>query len=213
MDGSSPSAQDRTQSRGCQDSELERLLREARRGSQTALGLALEAGRKYLLAAANRRLGDRFKAKVGASDLVQDTFLEAHRGFGAFRGRTEQEFHGWLLSILTHRLLNQVRYYEQVQRRQIAKERSLTTFEGASEQLRDPCRTPATELLSRDEQLRVRAAIEKLDEPLKSILFERNWQRLSFVEIAARHDCSPDAARKTWSRAIRKLQILLNDGK
>ena len=40
------------------------------------------------------------KAKVDASDLVQQTLLDAHRGLAKFRGETEAE---WLGCLARHR--------------------------------------------------------------------------------------------------------------
>lgn len=206
MDRSTSLPTDRSEA---QAEQLERWLREARNGSPSALGRALEASRNYLLVVAHRQLGGRLKPKVGASDLVQDTFLAAQQGFGAFRGATEHEFFAWLLGIMAHRVANNVRHYARTQRRNVAFERPLATLEGGSGRIRDPGLTPGTSFLALDEQRRVREAIERLNEPMKSILLERSFQGVSFAEIGARYDCSADAARKTWLRAVRKLQLLL----
>ena len=58
-------------------------LQAARDGSREAMGNLLEACRAYLLLVANRELAADLRAKGGASDLVQDTFLEGHRNFSA----------------------------------------------------------------------------------------------------------------------------------
>ena len=49
----------------------------AQAGSRDALGEALDGCRPYLLHLARQALGPALQAKGGASDLVQDTFLEA----------------------------------------------------------------------------------------------------------------------------------------
>jgi hypothetical protein len=67
------------------------LLAAARRGSREALGQSLEACRRYLLAIADRQLDQDLQAKGGASDLVQETFLEAQRDFGQFHGPSPDE--------------------------------------------------------------------------------------------------------------------------
>ena len=54
-----------------------RLLAEARTGSRQALGQILESCRNYLLLIAGKELTSDLQAKGGASDLVQETFLEA----------------------------------------------------------------------------------------------------------------------------------------
>src|SRR5437899_12573408 len=63
----------------------------ARAGNGLALGQLLEQYRNYLVMLARLQIGRRLQGKVDASDLVQETFLEAYRDFGQFRGSTEQE--------------------------------------------------------------------------------------------------------------------------
>ena len=73
-----------------------RWLPEARAGSHEALGQALEACRAYLLLIANQQIDPHLRAKGGASDLVQETFLEAQRDFTHFQGDGIEQFQAWL---------------------------------------------------------------------------------------------------------------------
>src|SRR6516164_7571588 len=82
--------------------EMADWLTQARAGSQEALGHALEGSRPYLLAIAGRQLGRELQAKDGASDLVQQTFLEAQRDFARFEGTSEAELLAWLRHMLLH---------------------------------------------------------------------------------------------------------------
>src|SRR6516165_9338508 len=86
-------------------------LPEARAGSREALGRALEACRRYLLLIADRELDPALRAKGGASDLVQQTFLEAQRDFGRFQGDSEEELLAWLRQLLRHNLAFSSRHY------------------------------------------------------------------------------------------------------
>jgi DNA-directed RNA polymerase specialized sigma24 family protein len=95
----------------------ERLLRLARAGDGPALGQMLELYRNYLTLLARYQIGRRLQGKVDRSDLVQETFLEAHRDFGQFRGETEAELVGWLRRILATNLANQVARYCGTRRR------------------------------------------------------------------------------------------------
>ena len=70
---------------------LPHWIEAAQHGSPEALGQVLEYCRRYLLAVAHEQFDTDLQAKVGVSDLVQDTFLEAQRDFGQFRGRSEAE--------------------------------------------------------------------------------------------------------------------------
>src|SRR5689334_5788737 len=89
----------------------EQRLEAARNGLQEALGPLLEGYRPYLLLVANRQLPPDLRPKVGASDLVQDTFLEAQRDFAQFHGHTEDELRAWLARVLLNNLANITRQY------------------------------------------------------------------------------------------------------
>src|ERR687885_927392 len=89
----------------------EHLLREARAGGAVPLGQLLELYRRYLALLARVQIGQRLQGKVDASDLVQETFLEAHRHFARFRGASEAEVVRWLRQILAAKLADLLRRY------------------------------------------------------------------------------------------------------
>ena len=64
--------------------EIGQLIAAARGGSASALGQLLEGCRKYLLLVANESLDSDLRPKGGASDLVQETFVQAQRIFERF---------------------------------------------------------------------------------------------------------------------------------
>jgi RNA polymerase sigma-70 factor (ECF subfamily) len=103
----------------------EQLLGLARAGSGVALGQLLELYRGYLALLARLQIGRQLQGKVDAADLVQDTFLEAHRHFADFRGTAEAELVCWLRQILAGRLANLMRRYCGTQRRNVRLEREL----------------------------------------------------------------------------------------
>src|SRR6516162_4624573 len=109
-----------------EDTQLhpEELLRRARSGNGADLGQLLELYRKYLTLLVRLQIGRRLQGKVDAADLVQDTFLQAHRDFGQFRGTTEEELIGWLRQILAHSLAMCARRYG-TRRRDVHLEREL----------------------------------------------------------------------------------------
>ncbi|MHC4731855.1 MAG: sigma factor, partial [Planctomycetota bacterium] len=93
------------------DSGITKLLGAARQGDADALGKLLDAHRNYLRLLARLEVGRRLQAKIDASDLVQETFLQANRAFPDFRGASEAEMLQWLRSILASRLSKAVRHY------------------------------------------------------------------------------------------------------
>ena len=77
-----------------------RLLEQARGGDEAARGELLELYRNYLRLVARSLIGGALRVKLEPSDLVQETFLKAHRDFGQFAGRGEPELVAWLRQIL-----------------------------------------------------------------------------------------------------------------
>ena len=61
---------------------------------------SLEDYRDYLLLLVRLQLGSRLRAKVDASDVVQQAILHAHQSRAQFRGGTEGEWLAWLRAIL-----------------------------------------------------------------------------------------------------------------
>jgi RNA polymerase sigma-70 factor (ECF subfamily) len=102
----------------------EELLRQARAGDAEGRGRLLQGYRSYLTLLARVQLGRQVQSKVDPSDLVQETFLEAHRDFRQFRGQTEAELRAWLRRLLVHNLANQLRHYR-TQRRDFRLEQQL----------------------------------------------------------------------------------------
>jgi len=65
----------------------ERLLDDARRGNAHARGELLELYRTYLRLVARSLISSALRVKLEPSDLVQETFLKAHRDFTQFAGQ------------------------------------------------------------------------------------------------------------------------------
>jgi RNA polymerase sigma-70 factor, ECF subfamily len=192
----------------CRPESIITLVGEARAGSTDALGRLLEALRPYLLAIANDELGSSLQAKAGASDLVQQTFVEAQRDIERFRGQSESELIGWLRQILRNNLANFGRRYHQAAKRSVDREISLDNTSrrelraGLIAELPSP-----SALATQHEQLqRVEAALEQLPAHYRELIVWRNLERQSFAEIARRLNRTEKNAQKLWSRAIQALQ-------
>src|SRR6516165_9646111 len=114
------------------DHDAGKWLAQAQAGSREALGHALEACRSYLLLVADRELGSDLKAKGGASDLVQETFIEAQKDFARFQGKSDAELLAWLRCLLQHRLANFARRYRKTQKRGLGREVALPSGDSSS---------------------------------------------------------------------------------
>ena len=78
--------------------------------------------RSYLGIVARSQVETWLRAKVDASDLVQETMLEAFRDFERFGGNSEQEWLAWLRRILAHNVADFVRRYRGTAKRPARRE-------------------------------------------------------------------------------------------
>jgi RNA polymerase sigma-70 factor (ECF subfamily) len=184
-------------------------LHEARAGSTRALGEVLEACRLYMLGIAERELDPLLRAKAGASDLVQQTFLEAQRDFGQFHGGTEDELLAWLRRLLLNNLANFARQYRGTHKRAVNREvrlpgQNIESTSGANIAGAEP--TPSS-AFQRDEQYEALSrALARLPDEYRQVIAWRYEEDLSFDEIGARLGRTANAARKLWVRAIERLE-------
>jgi RNA polymerase sigma-70 factor (ECF subfamily) len=190
------------------------LLRKARAGDDSARERLFAVCRNYVSIAARVEMASWLKAKVDASDLVQQTLLEAHRGLANFRGTTEGEWLGWLKRILSHNAADFVRRYHGVEKRCAAREVSMTSGEdsdGPAPQLSDGGPSPSQLVMQKELQLQVADAVARLPEDYQEVVILRNLQQLAFDEVAERMGRSRPAVQMLWMRAIRKLQEILGE--
>jgi RNA polymerase sigma-70 factor (ECF subfamily) len=186
-------------------------IEAAKNGSKEALGCVLEWCRPYLLRVANEELATDLQGKLGASDLVQETFLEAHRDFQQFRGRTDQELRGWLRGILRHNVGAVGRHYWETEKRDLGRERALAedSKDGLGTRLIDPGGSPSALVRAQEKDQALQQAMARLPEMYRQVVEWRNYDRRSFEEIGRRLQRSSEAARKLWIRAIEQLTGLL----
>ena len=104
------------------EDEWGHLIARAQAGSLEELGQLLETCRNYLLLVASSELPPELRAKGGASDLVQETFLAAQQHFPRFKGSTEREFLAWMRGILKHTSSHFRRGYQGTLRRGVKRE-------------------------------------------------------------------------------------------
>jgi RNA polymerase sigma-70 factor (ECF subfamily) len=188
--------------------EVTRWLAAARGGSLQALGQVLEACRGYLLRIAGRRLSADLRSKGGASDLVQQTFLDAQCQFERFQGESEKELLAWLRQILLYNLAHFQRRYRAAAKRDVGREAPLageasSTDGGAALATQTP--SPSEQMVAREEAEALQRALEHLPEELRRVLTLRHQEQLTFEEIGQRLGRSTSGARALWLRAVERL--------
>jgi RNA polymerase sigma-70 factor (ECF subfamily) len=184
-------------------------LAAARAGSTQALGEVFEACRGYLLLVAREQLDPDLQAKGGASDLVQETFLEAQRDFLRFQGTSEAELLAWLRRLLLNNVANFARHFRATSKRSIARERPLDAGDsgpGLAERLASESVSPSGEAAANEQEGALRRALERLPEDYRQVILLRHEEGKSLEEIATLLGRSYNAVRKLWARALDRLQ-------
>jgi RNA polymerase sigma-70 factor, ECF subfamily len=184
-------------------------LSAARAGSVESLGQALEACRGYLLLIAQRELDSGMQAKGGASDLVQETLVDALRDFGRFHGQSEAELRTWLRQLLLHNLVDFARHFRQADKRQIAREIPMDAGGSSVEHHGNLARqapSPSGQAIEDEQSRAIERALVRLPADYQAVLKLRFEDDLSFEEIGRVLQLTPNAARKLWARAIKRLQ-------
>ncbi len=171
--------------------------------------------REYLLLLARLQLGDRLPAKLDASDVVQQTLLEAHRKMAQFRGQSAAEMAAWLRQMLACNLADAIRALGRA-KRDVARERSLDAgLEASSARLASwlaaEQSTPSQKAQRQEEVLGLAEALAKLPEAQREALVFRHCQGLPLDAISRHLGRSPAAVAGLLKRGLRELRAQLGE--
>ena len=192
----------------------EQLLHAAQAGDGATLGRLLELYRRYLALLARVQIGQRLQGKVDASDLVQETFLEAHRNFAQFRGRSEGELVRWLRQILAANLADLLRRYLGAQGRDVRLEREIEDAFDRSSVLLDrglvaQQSSPSQQAARREQAVLLADALDQLPDDYRDVLVLRHLEGLTFPQVAERMGRSLDSVEKLWMRGLARLRQIM----
>jgi RNA polymerase sigma-70 factor, ECF subfamily len=190
---------------------LARLLDAVRRDDAAAQGEALQHYRPWLHLLARLEIHGRFQGKFDASDIVQQTLLEACRDLSKFRGGTEGELLAWLRQVLAHVLGHEFRRYAGTQQRNIAREVSLEqSLAQSSQRLGDmlaaPGSSPSQQAVRHEQEVMLAEILARLPDDYREVLICRNLEGLSHEEVAARMGRGVGAVRMLWVRALTQVR-------
>ena len=194
----------------------EDLIQAAKRGEAACLGQLLQLYRNYLRLLAESQLDRKLRARIGPSDIVQETLIAAYRDYHQFVGRTEREFLAWLRRILVHHVFREVERHVLAGRRDVRREVSLEQVQEAVERsgvclqaiLADPGLSPSAVVQQEESLVQLADCLTRLAPPHREVLMLRHFQGLPFETVAREMGRSPGATRVLWLRAIRRLREL-----
>lgn len=189
----------------------ELLLRQARQGDRAALGQLLEGFRPYLLLHAQRRFDPRLQSRIDPMDLVQLSFLEAHRDISQFRGETFGEFAAWLRTLLQRNALEAAERHLDAQRRSLKREQSSTesgharTMDGLPGEQSSPSRRA----MRGEDAVMLAMALDQLPADQAEAIRLRHLEGWSLKAMAERLERSETAVAGLIKRGLHRLRNIL----
>lgn len=176
----------------------------------------VEAYIEYLRLLARLHLGPQLRGKLGASDVVQQTVLQAHANRNQFRGRTEEEWMGWLHAILRNVLVGALRSYGTEARdvgREWAIDAGLEASASRAEQWLAADQTSPSQRASRHEQLiRLAAALALLPDDHREAVELHHLKGHTVAEVGELMGRTRAAAMGLIFRGLERLREQLDEG-
>ncbi len=172
------------------------LIDRFRNGDQEAFDELVRRYQKQIYYLAFRMTGNR----EDAEDIAQDTFIRVYGALGDFRG--ESSFYTWIYRIAVNLSINH--HYK-------SKIRKFVSFDGLMEILRSPSPAPDSGVEGEQVDSIVKKALEKFPAKQKMIFILRQYENLSFPEIAELTDRTTGSVKANYFHAVRKLRKALKD--
>ncbi|MDX5151509.1 MAG: RNA polymerase sigma factor RpoE [Acidiferrobacterales bacterium] len=178
----------------------QQLVERVQRGDKTAFDLLVRKYQFRLAKLVSRYVSDRSEVE----DVTQEAFIKAYRALKGFRG--ESAFYTWLYRIAINTAKN---YLVSMGRRPPRSDIDAEEAEGMTNaaELRE-INTPESSMLRDEIAETVRQTIETLPEDLRTAITLREFDGLSYDEIASIMDCPIGTVR---SRIFRAREAIDNE--
>lgn len=186
-------------------SETLDLLQRWQAGDRAALDALIQRDLPWIRARVHHRLGALLRARGETEDYVQEAMLEVLHYGPKFASESLHRFRALLARIIENMLRDRNDWYR-AKRRTISREQPLPSDSILDLDRPDRSVTrPSVDAGRRETESLVRLALELLEPDDRKVLLLRQWDELSFPEIATRMGIAPDAVRMRFRRALPKL--------
>jgi RNA polymerase sigma-70 factor (ECF subfamily) len=192
------------------------LIERARGGDRAAVNALFARHRDRLRRMVEIRLDTRLQARIDASDVIQEAFVEVVERLEEYLREPRLPLFLWLRLVVGERLLKLHRHHLGAQMRDAAREVSL--YRGAlpaassaalAAQLLGKQTSPTQAAVRAERLLRLQEALNTLDPIDREILALRHFEELSRAEAAQVLGIEEGAAAKRYVRALKRLKDIL----
>ena len=180
----------------------EELVLRVQRGDKSAFDLLVIKYQHKIIQLVNRYVKDPSEAQ----DVAQEAFIKAYRALGNFRG--DSAFYTWLYRIAINTAKN---YLVSRSRRSSDYQVDIQDAEALENapQLQG-METPERLLLNQEIIDTIKTAIDKLPEEMRTAIMLREFEGMSYEEIAVAMDCPVGTVRSRIFRAREAIDNKLN---
>lgn len=184
------------------------LVQNAKAGDQAAYERLFERFAGRLLLYVRLRLGSSLKAKLDPYDVLQETYLSAHRSFGDFELQDEHSFSHWLHRIARNRIHDLVDHFGAHKR----KAPGVVEGSGVIDRIRASQTGPSTAFARAEQEQQLERAMADLDDREREALLLRYFEGQSLEQIGKAQGCSRETVRTLLGHARVKLGAALPPG-
>jgi RNA polymerase sigma-70 factor, ECF subfamily len=199
-----------THAAGANETDL--LLCDAARGDAEAIRSLFERHRAQLRRMISLRLDSQLAARVDASDVVQETLLDAARKLATYARERPLPFYAWLHRLAAERVADARRRHWRCASRSVRREEVMTTaWPEVSTRMLADCLVetdlaPEHILIRQERQEHVHAVLARLAPTDREVLVMRYLEDLSFPEIAGILGIGESAAKMRHLRALQRMR-------
>jgi len=185
-----------------------RILSErAKRGDRDAYEALFAQAVDRLRLFVRVRLGKQLRAQLESEDVVQETYLAAHRDFPRFECRDKDAFARWLCCIAEHRIRGLADHHGAAKRTPpgVASPSAAQRAPGAAT-------GPVTAAARVEARERLAIALAELEDEAREVLLLRHFQGRTLDEIARLTGLSETTVRRRIGEGQRELGRRLRQG-
>jgi RNA polymerase sigma-70 factor, ECF subfamily len=197
-------------------SETGRLLSAAAEGDQESWGALLERHRDRLRRMVALRLDPRLQGRIDASDVIQETYLEASTRVAEYLRRPGMPFFLWLRFLAGQKLVTLHRHHLAAEMRDASREVSLyrgrlpeTSSAALAAQLLGRDTRPSEAAIRAEMKIRLQEALNRMDPLDREVLALRHFEQLSLAETAQVLGLTESGASRRHLRAVKRLKEVL----
>lgn len=185
------------------------------RADPSALAVSFDQHRDQLQRLVAYHMDRRLSRRVDASDVVQQSFIEARARLSHYEKQSSMPFSLWIRQITMQTLIDIHRRHFGVQKRDIRQEVSMqqadSSYSILADRLVSNLTSPSSVADRREKLDRVREAIDGMDEMDREVLVLRHFEEMSNKDIAEMLGIGQPAASNRYLRALNRLRDILLD--